>query len=71
MSGTPAAADSVVKTSSWLWMPLSSVRGPIRPGQRTIIGTRTPPSHVVIFSERNGVVPPWGNVECSTPLSLE
>ena len=38
-------------------MPLSSVPGLILPGQRTIIGTRTPPSHVVIFSERNGVVP--------------
>ncbi len=51
-------------------MSISQSTG-ILPGQRTSIGTRTPPSQVVIFSERNGVVPPWGNVECSTPLSLE
>ena len=33
----------------------------MRAGQRTSIGTRTPPSQVVAFSPRNGVTPPSGH----------
>ena len=41
----------------------------LRAGQRISIGTRTPPSHVVAFSPRYGVVPASGNQETIAPLS--
>ena len=72
MSGTPPAAASVVNRSSCDWMPFSSVPGFTWPGQRSSIGTRTPPSQVVIFSLRKGVVAAVRPAcECSGPLSVE
>ncbi len=53
-SGSPAAAARVTNRSSWLWMALETLPEGILPGQRTIIGTRTPPSQVVPFSPRKG-----------------
>ena len=52
--GIPAAAASVTNRSSWLWMPLETLPGGILPGHLAMQGTRTPPSHVVPFSPRNG-----------------
>ena len=43
----------------------------IRPGQRTMAGTRHPPSQLVFFSPRNGVMPASGQVFIWTPLSVE
>ena len=40
MSGTPAADSSVTNQSLWLTIPLSTVPAGMRPGQRTIAGTR-------------------------------
>ena len=40
MSVSPAAASSVTNQSLWLTIPLSTVPAGIRPGQRTIAGTR-------------------------------
>ena len=34
-------------------------------------GTRQPPSKLVAFSPRNGVVPPSGQLMTSAPLSVE
>jgi hypothetical protein len=53
-----------------LWMPLETLPFGIRAGQRTSIGTRTPPSQVVAFSPRNGVVPPSGHQDTIAPLSV-
>src|SRR5262245_11716283 len=41
------------------------------PGQRITHGTRQPPSQFVSFSDRNGVVPPSGQVNTSAPLSVD
>ena len=41
----------------------------MRAGQRISMGTRTPPSHVVAFSLRKGVVPPSGHQAAIAPLS--
>ena len=43
-------------------MPLSTVPALNLPGQRTKHGTRQPPSQLVFFSERNGVMPASGQV---------
>src|SRR3984893_5308061 len=40
------------------------------PGHRATIGTRKPPSKVVPFSPRKGVLPPSGQEKVSAPLSL-
>src|SRR4029450_6232882 len=54
MSGSPAAARKV-GSQSWCWMiSLETTPGAIRPGQRTISGTRKAPSQLVFFSLRNG-----------------
>ena len=37
----------------------------------TKVGTRKPPSHVVPFSPRNGLLPPSGQEKISAPLSEE
>ena len=71
MPGAPAAASKVGIQSSWEMMSLYTVPGLMTPGQRTTRGTRNPPSHVVPFSPRNGVVPPSGQVTVSGPLSVE
>jgi hypothetical protein len=42
----------------------------MRPGQRTIAGTRYAPSQLVFFSLRNGVMPPSGHEFMCTPLSV-
>src|SRR5262249_39346093 len=49
---------------------LYTVPGLITPGQRTSIGIRKPPSHVVPFSLRNGVMAPSGHSAISAPLSV-
>ena len=46
------------------------MRGGTSPGQRTIAGTRYPPSQLVFFSPLKGVVPPSGQVNVSAPLSV-
>ena len=48
-----------------------TVPGLMTPGQRTRQGTRQPPSQLVSFSPRNGVVPPSGQLITSAPLSVE
>ena len=70
MSGSPAAASSVGNQSSCEKISLTIVPGLITPGQRTIIGTRKPPSQVVPFSPWKGIVPPSGQVAVSAPLSV-
>jgi hypothetical protein len=40
------------------------------PGQRTIAGTRKPPSSAVPLPPANGVCPPSGQVKFSAPLSV-
>ena len=62
MSGSPAAARKVGSQSWWETMPLSTVPALNLPGQRTKHGTRQPPSQLVFFSERNGVMPASGQV---------
>jgi hypothetical protein len=49
---------------------LETVPAGIRPGQRTISGTRNAPSQFVFFSLRNGVMPPSGQVFMCGPLSV-
>ncbi len=70
MSGSPAAARKVGIQSSCDMMSLMIVPGLITPGQRTMQGTRKPPSQVVPFSPWNGVVPPSGQLTTSAPLSV-
>ena len=50
---------------------LDTVPGLMTPGQRIAQGTRQPPSQLVSFSPRNGVVPPSGQLITSAPLSVE
>src|SRR4029450_9757630 len=68
-SGSPPAAAKVGIKSSCAKMSLYTVPGLITPGQRMTIGTRNPPSQLVAFSPRNGVLPPSGQVITSAPLS--
>ncbi len=46
------------------------VFGLMTPNHRMRVGTRKPPSQLVAFSPRNGVVPPSGQVMTSAPLSV-
>jgi len=58
-SGTPAAASTVGKMSIVPARASDVLPGAIRPGQRAIMGTRIPPSHVVPFMPRRPpVLPP-------------
>ena len=70
MSGSPGAARSVGSQSS----PANDVRemlpGLTTPGQRIRAGTRQPPSQLVFFSPRNGVVPASGKRQTIGPLSV-
>jgi hypothetical protein len=52
-------------------MAFDTAPASIRPGQRTIAGTRQPPSQLVFFSPRNGVIPASGQVFMCGPLSVE
>ena len=52
-------------------MPFRTVPGLILPGQRMNAGTRQPPSQLVSFWLRNGVLAPSGQVSFSGPLSVE
>ena len=70
MSGSPAAASSVGSQSSPAKMSVKTVPGLTVPGQRTSAGTRQPPSQLVFFSPRNGVVPASGNRQTIGPLSV-
>jgi hypothetical protein len=49
-------------TLIWCTISLDTVSALILPGQRTIAGTRQPPSQLVFFSPRNGVIPASGQV---------
>jgi hypothetical protein len=71
MSGSPAAASRVGSTSVWENISLETAPGSITPGQRMQHGTRQPPSKLVSFSPRNGVVPPSGQLITSAPLPVE
>ena len=51
-------------------MPFSTVPAGTLPGQRIIAGARKPPSMIVPFAPRNGVLPPSGQVKFSVPLSV-
>ena len=44
----------------------------ILPGQRMMVGTRMPPSHVLNFAPRSGSAEPpwWRSLRCHGPLSL-
>ena len=52
-------------------MPFTTEPALILPGQRRKAGTRQPPSQLVFFSERKGVIPASGQVLKWTPLSVE
>ena len=71
MSGSPAAASSVVSMSSWAAMSLMTVPGSITPGQRITRRHAVAALPLVFFSPRNIVVPPSGQVKVSAPLSVE
>src|SRR5947199_498288 len=49
-------------------IPFSTVPGLIWPGQRTMHGTRKPPSMTVPLVPLNGVMPPSGQVNTSAPI---
>ena len=51
-------------------MPFLTVPGLTWPGQRTMHGTRKPPSVGMPFVPLNGVLPPSGQVNTSAPLSV-
>ena len=51
-------------------MPFSTLPAGTLPGQRTIAGTRKPPSSTVPLPPANGVWPPSGQVKFSAPLSV-
>src|SRR5215213_6281305 len=70
-SGSPATASSVGNMSMCETMPFSTVFALILPGQRTKHGTRQPPSQLLSFCPRNGVLAPSGQVSFSGPLSVE
>jgi hypothetical protein len=70
-SGSPAAATKVGSQSMWCMMSLDTEPSGILPGQRTAAGTRQPPSQLVFFSPRNGVIAASGQVFMCGPLSVE
>ena len=70
-SGLPAAASSVGNMSMCETMPFRTEPALILPGQRMKHGTRQPPSQLVSFWPRNGVLAPSGQVSFSGPLSVE
>ena len=70
MFGLPAAATKVGNQSSPEMMPFSTLPAGTLPGQRTIAGTRKPPSSAVPLPPANGVWPPSGQVKFSAPLSV-
>ena len=67
----PAAATRVGSQSSAENSPSIIVPGLMAPGQRAMQGTRTAPSQLVSFSERNGEAPPSGHWLFIAPLSVE
>ena len=71
ISGSPAAARNVGSQSMWCMISLETEPASILPGQRTIDGTRQPPSQLVFFSPRNGVEAASGQVFMCGPLSVE
>src|SRR4029453_15807742 len=71
MSGSPPTAANVGSMSVCENISLDTVPGLMTPGQRIAQGTRHPPSKLVSFSPRNGVVPPSGQLITSAPLSVE
>src|SRR5271167_2236165 len=70
MLGSPAAATNVGNQSSPEKIPFSTFPAGTLPGQRTIAGTRKPPSSPVPLPPANGVCPPSGQVKFSAPLSV-
>ncbi len=52
-------------------MPFKTVPALILAGQRTKAGTRQPPSQLVFFSDRNGVMAASGQLLKCGPLSVE
>src|SRR5271169_634916 len=70
MFGLPAAATKVGNQSSPETIPFSTLPAGTWPGQRTIAGTRKPPSRPVPLPPANGVCPPSGQVKFSAPLSV-
>ena len=48
--------------SWWHTMPLATLPAGMWPGQRMNAGTRQPPSQLVFFSDRNGVMPASGQL---------
>ncbi len=71
MSGSPAAARNVGSQSMWCMISFETEPASICPGQRTIAGTRQPPSQLVFFSPRNGDQAASGQVFMCGPLSVE
>ena len=51
-------------------IPFSTLPAGTLPGQRTMQGTRKPPSMTVPLPPANGVWPPSGQVKFSVPLSV-
>src|SRR5208337_1269509 len=70
MLGLPAAATNVGNQSSPENNPFSTLPEGAFPGQRTMQGTRKPPSITVPLPPANGVWPPSGQVKFSVPLSV-
>ncbi|MNF95069.1 hypothetical protein D3C84_778060 [compost metagenome] len=70
MSGTPAAASRVGSQSMWWRIWLETTPAGTWFGQRTMAGTRQPPSQLVFFSPRNGVCPASGQLFMCGPLSV-
>ena len=70
MFGLPAAARNVGNQSSPDMIPFSTLPAGTLPGQRTMQGTRKPPSSTVPLPPANGVWPPSGQVKFSAPLSV-
>ena len=54
-SGAPASESAVGSRSAKAKSPSERCAGSIIDGQATMPGTRTPPSHVEPFAQRNGV----------------
>ena len=69
--GIAAAVVWVGIQSIWAMISLEIAPVSILPGQRTIIGRRNPPSQVVFFSPRKGIMPPSGQPMILAPLSVE
>src|SRR5437773_4324955 len=67
---SPAAATKVGNQSSPEKMPFWTLPAGTLPGQRTIAGTRKPPSITVPLPPAKGVWPPSGQVKFSAPLSV-